>query len=64
MEPRFAHDFSQIRVHRGPEAASSAGALGARAITTGRDIVFGRGLYALETQPGRFLLAHELTHVI
>src|SRR5690348_6152819 len=33
MEPRFGHDFSQIRVHTGSAAADSARALGVRAYT-------------------------------
>jgi hypothetical protein len=36
----------------------------ARAFTVGRNVVFGAGHYAPETDGGRQLLAHELTHVI
>ena len=63
-EPRFAHDFSRVRVHAGAQAAESARALGARAYTAGRDIVFGRGQFAPETGVGKNLLAHELAHVV
>lgn len=63
MEPRFGHDFSRVRIHTGAHAAASARAVEARAYTVGRDIVFGAGQYAPGTEPGRRLLAHELTHV-
>ena len=38
MEPRFAHDFSQVRIHTGGQAAESARALSAHAYTAGRNI--------------------------
>ena len=64
MEPRFGHDFNQVRVHTDTRAAQSAQAVNALAYTMGRDVVFGVGQYAPETAHGRRLLAHELTHVV
>jgi hypothetical protein len=64
METRFAHDFSGVRVHAGATAATSAGAVQARAFTLGQDIVFGAGQYAPNTESGLRLLAHELTHTL
>jgi proteasome lid subunit RPN8/RPN11 len=64
MEARFGHDFGRVRVHTGPEAATSARSLGATAYTVGRDVLFGAGRYAPHTDPGRSLVAHELAHVI
>jgi uncharacterized protein DUF4157 len=64
MEPRFGHDFSQVRVHTDAKAAESAQAVNALAYTAGRDVVFGPGQYVPETNDGRRLLAHELTHVM
>jgi Domain of unknown function (DUF4157) len=64
MEPRFGHDFSQVRVHSDARAAESARTVNALAYTVGRDVVFGSGRYAPETSEGRKLLAHELTHVV
>ena len=64
MAARFGRDFSQVRVHTDGQAAASATAVGARAYTVGRDIVFGRGEYAPESPSGRWVLAHELTHVL
>lgn len=64
MEGRLGFDFASVRVHSDDRAAASARALGARAYTAGRDIVFGAGQYAPATDPGRRLLAHELAHVV
>lgn len=64
MEERFGEDFGGVRIHTGTQAAWSARAVGARAYTVGRDIVFDAGEYAPETPGGRRLLAHELAHVI
>lgn len=64
LEPRFGADFSQVRVHTGEAGARAAQALRARAFTSGNDIIFGKGEYAPQSQQGRALLAHELTHVI
>lgn len=64
FEPRFGHDFSNVRVHFDQDAASAARALQARAYTTGRDIVFASGEYSPSSVEGRRLLAHELAHVV
>jgi len=64
IEPRLGHDFSQVRVHTGAIAASSAAALNANAYTVGRDVVFAAGKYAPGSREGRRLIAHELTHVV
>lgn len=64
MEPRFGHDFSQVRVHTDTRAAESARAVNALAYTVGRDVVFGAGQYVPGSTRGERLLAHELTHVV
>ncbi|MCK5013336.1 MAG: DUF4157 domain-containing protein, partial [Candidatus Omnitrophica bacterium] len=64
FEPRFGHDFSQVRVHTDSRAAESARGVNARAFTMGKDIVFGAGEYEPEIAQGKRLLGHELTHVI
>ncbi len=64
MEPRFGHDFGQVRVHTGARAAESARAVNALAYTVGRDVVVGVGQYTLGTAVGQRLLAHELAHVV
>jgi len=64
FEPRFGADFSDVRVHTGPEAAASARSLNAHAYTFGRDVVFGAGQYDPGGSAGRRLIAHELAHVV
>lgn len=63
MEPRFGQDFSHVQIHTGSRAAESARAVNATAYTVGRHVVFGEGAYRPETDAGRRLIAHELTHV-
>jgi Domain of unknown function (DUF4157) len=60
----FRHDMSHVRIHDDDRAAFSAHTIQAKAYTVGSDIVFSKGQYAPNTDQGRHLLAHELTHVI
>jgi Domain of unknown function (DUF4157) len=64
FEPRFGHDFSHVRIHTDARAAQTTKALNARAFTLGSDIAFAASEYKPETDAGRLLLAHELTHVV
>lgn len=64
FEQQFGYDLSEVRVHTGEEATQAAQAIGARAFTQGKDIVFAEGSYAPGTSQGDALLAHELTHVV
>ncbi len=64
FEPRFGYDFSQVRIHDGADASQATSSLNATAFTVGRNVVFDRHQYQPETNRGRELLAHELTHVI
>ena len=64
FEPRFDHDFRNVRIHAGAQAAESARSINARAYTVGRSIVFGAGEFRPATHEGRLLLAHEITHTI
>jgi hypothetical protein len=64
MEPRFGHDFGNVRIHTDAKAARSAQATNALAYTVGHDIVMDDGRYAPRSTAGRHLLAHELTHVL
>ncbi|MER7848443.1 DUF4157 domain-containing protein [Kitasatospora sp. NPDC096077] len=58
MESRLGADFSDVRIHTDAAAKASAAEVGARAYTSGNDIVIGEG------GGGAHTLAHELTHVI
>ena len=64
MEPRFGHDFSNVRIHTDSNAGKSAQAINALAFTIGHNIVFDGGKNSPETISGLKLLAHELTHVV
>lgn len=64
MEPRFGHDFSQVRVHTDVRATNSARAMNAAAYTVGRDVVFGAGQFMPHSAAGLQLLAHELVHTV
>jgi hypothetical protein len=60
METAFGADFSQVRIHRGAQAAR----LGALAFTIGNDIHFAPGRYRPDLPQGLLLLGHELAHVL
>jgi ribosomal protein S18 acetylase RimI-like enzyme len=60
MEKAMGANFSDVRIHVGPEAA----AIGAIAFTWGSDIHFAPGQYNPHTPHGQFLIGHELTHVV
>ena len=64
MEPRFGHDFSGVRIHTGARAAQSARAVNALAYTVGHDIVLNNDRAATSGPSDRFILAHELAHVV
>lgn len=64
MEPRFGHDFSQVRIHTDSRASQSSEQIAARAYTVGSDIAFRAGEFRPGTGEGKRLLAHELTHVV
>jgi len=63
-EPRFGYDFSKVKVHSNSIDAKSAQSINAIAYTSGNHIVFNDGQYNPGTEPGKKLLAHELTHVV
>ena len=64
FEQQLGRDLASVRIHRSPSAAASADALGARAYTYGSDIAFAAGEYAPATRTGRWLIAHEVAHVV
>jgi len=64
LESRFLRDLSHVRVHTGRWSALLASRLNARAMSIGRDILFGSGEYDPGTAEGLRLLAHELGHVL
>ena len=53
LEPRFGHDFSQVRVHTNAKAGESARAVNALAYTVGHNVVFGEGRTSLKLPQGK-----------
>src|SRR5437899_11922209 len=64
MESRLDADFSDVRIHTDTQASESARSVQAHAYTVGSDVVFQSGQYAPESDSGKRMLAHELTHVV
>lgn len=60
MESAFGANFSNVRIHVGPQAAR----IGAVAFTIGNDIYFSPGQYHPASSQGQQLLGHELAHVV
>lgn len=60
MESFFGADFSDVRIHVGPEAPS----IGALAFTMGSSLYFAPGQYNPDSPQGQALLGHELAHVV
>lgn len=60
MESALGADFSDVRIHVGPEV----NAIGAIAFTWGSDIHFAPGHYNPHSMQGQQLLGHELAHVV
>ena len=60
MESALGTDFSDVRIHVGPEAAS----IGALAYTWGTNIHFAPGQYNPHSIQGQKVLGHELWHVV
>jgi hypothetical protein len=56
-------ELEKINIHIGSFSDEYARSFNALALTIGHDIFFRNGAYKPETEEGRKLLAHELTHV-
>lgn len=63
MEGALGADLSDVRIHRGGEASSSAASVQARAYTVGSDVVLGNDVNPASSD-GQKTIAHELTHVV
>lgn len=64
MESGFSHDFSNVKIHTDSTAVQLSKDVNAQAFTHGSDIYFNSGKYNPESNSGKHLLAHELTHVV
>ncbi len=63
-ESRFGRSFGDVRIHTGATADAAAKSINARAFTLGNDIAFANGERDFASDPGRRLMAHELTHTV
>ncbi len=64
FEPRLGYNLSNVELHTDTEANQSAKSINALAYTHGNHIVFGANQYQSDTESGKRLIAHELTHVV
>ncbi len=64
MEHGFGADFSKVKIHRSQDSFALNDTLNAKAFTSGDHIFFGQGQYDDQSQEGKQLIAHELTHTI
>ncbi|MEL7251407.1 MAG: DUF4157 domain-containing protein [Bacteroidota bacterium] len=64
MESSIGADFSGVRIHTGKDASEMSDQIGAQAFTHGNDIYFNDGKYDTQSDSGKHLLAHELTHTV
>jgi peptidoglycan hydrolase-like protein with peptidoglycan-binding domain len=64
MENGFGTDLSRVNIHTDATAVQMNRQLGAQAFTHGNDIYFNKGKYNPDSNNGKHLLAHELTHTI
>ncbi|RDE24689.1 DUF4157 domain-containing protein [Motiliproteus coralliicola] len=64
MEPRFNADFSAIRIHRDSQSARLNKRLSAKAFAYRNHVFFGDNQFRPESDDGKRLIAHELTHSI
>ena len=64
MEASMGHDFGDVRVHTGSNAATAAKSVQAQAFTVGNELVFNEGKYNPSSAEGQRTIAHELTHVV
>lgn len=64
MENAFGADFSSVKVHTDAQSDQLNQLMQAKAFTTKQNIFFRQGEYNPESQSGKELIAHELTHVL
>jgi len=64
MENAFSADFSSVKIHSDSQASEMSESIHAKAFTYGNDIYFSIGEYHPNTNRGKHLLAHELTHTL
>ncbi|KAA3599136.1 MAG: DUF4157 domain-containing protein [Calditrichaeota bacterium] len=64
LEPKFGLAFGDILIHNDRNSHRLNRKLQSQAFTVGKNIYFGENKYKPDTQEGKRLLAHELTHTV
>jgi hypothetical protein len=64
MSSSFGFDFGKVRIHTDEAAQAMSEHLGAQAFTYNGEIYFNNGKFQPSSKEGKWLLAHELTHVL
>jgi hypothetical protein len=64
MEPRFKADFSQVRIHKDTNSAQLNRQVNAKAFAIKNHVFFGKDQFKPDSDEGKELIAHELTHTI
>ena len=64
LERQFGESLTGVHVHTDDRAARAAARLGALAFTHGSNVYFAAGQYQPGSQCGRWMLTHELVHVL
>lgn len=64
MIPFFGPKINDVKVHQGEDAHNMNQELGSEAFAHNKDVYFQKGSYQPNTQKGKHLLAHELTHTL
>lgn len=64
MEPRFKADFSQVRIHTDANSAQLNRQVNAKAFAIKNHVFFGKDQFKPDSDDGKELIAHELTHTI
>ena len=64
MESGFGTDFSSVKVHTDSDAVKMNKQLGSQAFANGNHVYFNEGKFNPNSQSGKHLLAHELTHTV
>lgn len=62
--PRFGYDYSNVKAHTNSVVAKSEQSINATAYTSGNNMVFNNEKFDSDTDDGKSLLGHELTHII
>ncbi|MEO5644789.1 MAG: DUF4157 domain-containing protein [Bacteroidia bacterium] len=64
MESKMGENLSNVKIHAGDEANTMNESVNAKAFAHGQDIYFKQGEFNPDSEDGKQLLAHELTHTV